>query len=346
MRKWKKVLLTVIPAALALTMTSVAGEWKADQTGWWYQKDDGSWDNDGWHWIDGNKDGLAECYYFEPSGYITLGGKTADGYTVNADGAWVENGVVQKKVMGVVNGNDTAAAAAYVAAVGKTSAMDSMDMNSGYSVSMTMSNDDDVQFTMEVGSDQHLQMSGATTDNPKFVMDGTMTTLGTTIPTRMFYTDGYYYYDAIGTKTKIAITADLAKANAESNMNGVDLDMSQMRNMKISQSGENQVITFELDDAYMKQRMMESAGVSASEDTKVDCTVKDYSGSIVIDKNGYCSDQNVYMNMDMVITYISAGETVKMNCTMEISMKYNNPGQKVTVVIPSTDGYTEVTSES
>ena len=49
----------------------------------------------GWHWIDGNYDGVGECYYFGENHYILTDTVTPDGYTVNTDGAWIENGVVQ-----------------------------------------------------------------------------------------------------------------------------------------------------------------------------------------------------------------------------------------------------------
>jgi len=43
---------------------------------------------------------VAECYYFEPTSYLLIYTTTPDGYTVNADGAWVENGAVQTKASG------------------------------------------------------------------------------------------------------------------------------------------------------------------------------------------------------------------------------------------------------
>ncbi len=49
----------------------------------------------GWQWLDENNDGIAECYYFDDNGSKLTGTTTPDGYTVNADGAWVENGAVQ-----------------------------------------------------------------------------------------------------------------------------------------------------------------------------------------------------------------------------------------------------------
>lgn len=41
-----------------------------------------------WKWLDGNKDGIYECYAFDSNGYIYTNTTTPDGYTVNADGAW------------------------------------------------------------------------------------------------------------------------------------------------------------------------------------------------------------------------------------------------------------------
>lgn len=50
----KKQLLTFAAAgvmAAAMSFSAFAGEWKEDQTGWWYQNDDGSYLNNGWNWI-------------------------------------------------------------------------------------------------------------------------------------------------------------------------------------------------------------------------------------------------------------------------------------------------------
>ena len=41
---------------------------------------------------------MAECYYFAPNGYV-LTNTTIDGSEVNADGAWVVNGVVQTQTV-------------------------------------------------------------------------------------------------------------------------------------------------------------------------------------------------------------------------------------------------------
>ncbi len=48
-----------------------------------------------WQWLDGNEDGIAECYAFDREGWMYADTATPDGYTVNTDGAWAVNGAVQ-----------------------------------------------------------------------------------------------------------------------------------------------------------------------------------------------------------------------------------------------------------
>ena len=72
-----------------------AGEWRQDSTGYWWQNDDGSYPKAAWQWLDDNRDGVAECYYFGQDGYMAANTEI-DGYQVNGDGAWTVDGVVQK----------------------------------------------------------------------------------------------------------------------------------------------------------------------------------------------------------------------------------------------------------
>ena len=66
----------------AMTVTAFAGQWRSDTNGWWYQNDDGSYPAGTWQWIDGNGDGIAECYYFYPDGYMAYN-NDVDGYHLN-----------------------------------------------------------------------------------------------------------------------------------------------------------------------------------------------------------------------------------------------------------------------
>ena len=93
----KRVAALVMAASMVLgsAFTSMAASWQQNATGWWWQNDDGTWPANEWRWLDGNNDGVAECYYFDSNGYMAANTTTPDGYQVNADGAWVVNGAVQ-----------------------------------------------------------------------------------------------------------------------------------------------------------------------------------------------------------------------------------------------------------
>ena len=97
MKGMKRVAALVLAASMVLgsAMTSMAASWQQNATGWWWQNDDGTWPANEWRWLDGNNDGVAECYYFDSNGYMAANTTTPDGYQVNADGAWVVNGAVQ-----------------------------------------------------------------------------------------------------------------------------------------------------------------------------------------------------------------------------------------------------------
>ncbi len=98
MKKWMTALMVAVMTAF-FANTAYAAGWVLNQTGWWFAtKDDGSaWLSDGWYWLDGNEDGIAECYYFDAEGYMLANTLTPDGYTVDADGAWTEMGQKQAR---------------------------------------------------------------------------------------------------------------------------------------------------------------------------------------------------------------------------------------------------------
>lgn len=124
--------------AMLQTVPVFAAEWKQDETGWWYQNDDGSYLCNGWNWIDGR------CYYFKEDGYCLLDTVTPDGYTVDANGAWVQEGVVQVQEQNASDFADQAGTQVPVGALQFTIPAGYMKMeelssgNSGYFVNRAM----------------------------------------------------------------------------------------------------------------------------------------------------------------------------------------------------------------
>lgn len=99
----RRNLITAIAAAammtLTMSMSAYAGQWQQNETGWWYDNGDGTYAHTGWYWIDGNNDGVAECYFFDQNGYMMRNAHSGDGFWVNENGAWTVDGVVQTKSM-------------------------------------------------------------------------------------------------------------------------------------------------------------------------------------------------------------------------------------------------------
>lgn len=133
----KKLFTTLLAASLSVvtTTTAFAGSWQQDSVGWWYQNDDGSFTTNGWQWIDGNSDGIAESYYFDANGYCLMNTTTPDGFLVDANGALLVNGVVQTQSISSVS---NAQAAAVENPVSDTSAVThsgiSMQPYDGYTI--------------------------------------------------------------------------------------------------------------------------------------------------------------------------------------------------------------------
>lgn len=77
MKKWKRLLMVTGALAVLAAIPAYAA---------------------GWQWIDNNGDNVSECYYVQDDGSVLKGTTTPDGYTVNEQGAWIENGVVKTQV--------------------------------------------------------------------------------------------------------------------------------------------------------------------------------------------------------------------------------------------------------
>lgn len=85
-KQYKRLFTLGLMACLsvATSMIVLAGEWKEDETGWWYEEDDSTFPKNQWKEINGKQ------YYFDGNGYMLHDTTTPDGYKVGTDGAWVD----------------------------------------------------------------------------------------------------------------------------------------------------------------------------------------------------------------------------------------------------------------
>lgn len=86
----KKILFVLVAIFISMaTITSFAGEWKQDNNGWWYQRDNLTFPTNTWEEIND------KWYYFNDGGNMLSNTTTPDGYTVNESGEWVESKKVE-----------------------------------------------------------------------------------------------------------------------------------------------------------------------------------------------------------------------------------------------------------
>lgn len=89
--KFMCVASLALAASLSFSTMTAFADWKQEGNTWKYQNSDGKYATSTWQWING------KSYCFDSNGNMYANTTTPDGYTVNADGAWTVNGVVQIK---------------------------------------------------------------------------------------------------------------------------------------------------------------------------------------------------------------------------------------------------------
>ena len=104
MKKYMSLIAITAVMVAGASMNCYAAGWQHNQNGWWWQNEDASWPAASWQWLDGNGDGIAECYYFDSTGYMLAGTVTPDGFQVDSEGRWIVNGMIQTKNVGGQSG--------------------------------------------------------------------------------------------------------------------------------------------------------------------------------------------------------------------------------------------------
>ena len=104
----KVFMTTSLFIALSANLTFASGWTKGiSKNAWWFDFGNGDYFKSSWQWIDGNQDGIAECYCFDENGWMYENTTTPDGYTVNENGAWTINNIVQTKTSDLIPKNNT-----------------------------------------------------------------------------------------------------------------------------------------------------------------------------------------------------------------------------------------------
>lgn len=219
----------------------------------------------------------------------------------------------------------------YSEAMKKNAELTSMDMVMDMNMDMKFGEE-----SMSMAMEMAMKADGYNTDDIKCLITNTTSADGESFEMTMFYTDGYYYMDAMGQKVKYAMDASAMSEQAEASSAGMEVDVEWMSDITLEEKGEDTLLTFTGDPSKMGSFVEEILANSGSDMEGMEMSLKSVSGECLIGADGYLKSEKLVMEIELS----AQGETASM--VMDMAMTYNNPGQPVTIELPSTDGYTEV----
>lgn len=331
MKKATSVLILSAALTLSLSSVALAGQWKQNDTGWWWAEDDGSYPQNTWLWLDGNQDGNSECYYFDSNGYLAVN-TTIDGWQVDSNGCWIQNGQVQVSAASPAD----PAFLALKAATERSQAVFKQGIDANYVINMDMNVFDVPASSSASGV---LKMSIPDNGDMKYLMDMdmNMSILDETQEIRTFYTNDYLYMDIDGEKRKYY--APFSSAAQEANqfsMMSPD-SMAYIQDVSMADNGNGTTTIYYTTNHAEMNTMLESmmgSLESAYPGGFSSVTIQTCKGEMTLDSAGTVIQERAVIDMTAVS---SEGKSMPHHIFME--MNYNNPGQPVTISLPSTEGY-------
>ena len=220
----------------------------------------------------------------------------------------------------------------------KANELDSMDCDLGVHAVMVMQDPEmDLDLSLNLDMMMNMKMDQIKSGNLRYKADMAMEFLGQTEYATVFYKDGYYYMDSNGEKIKYPMDLNSMIASVEQTTAAADLAPSLMKSLSVREEGENRVLSYVADPAKMNAYVQEALKpLLGSMD--VGMIIREVKGEYVINKDDYYTSMNMYMVMDMS----SYGETLRI--IMLLEGNFNNPGQPVNLELPSTDGYSDLST--
>lgn len=230
----------------------------------------------------------------------------------------------------------------YAEAMQKTAELADMEMQANIDMTMEL-----LGMTMDMKTAMDMKAQGLTAETAVMDMQMTMELMGETMDMQMWYSDGYYYVDAMDTKTKVAMPLDEVMAQIEGGATSEAIPKEAFKEITAEKDGKNTIITYVADGTKMTEQIKESMAMLEEMQLGIDETamsVEDVKGTVTINADGYIAAQTmetaITMNMGEIAEGVDGGE---MKIQMKMDGTYTNPGQPVTVTLPDDlDTYIEV----
>lgn len=340
MKRTLKLSAAALLALSAFASTAFAGTWKQEANGWQYKDDRAAILRDGWYWLDGNNDGISECYSFDGDGYLRTDTTTPDGYTVNSDGAWTVDGKVQQKFSGpsgISAEMEQSGDQLYAFASAQTNALNAISAHATFDMEMILPYD---YGSLPIALDMQIKIKDADKDSMKCLIDMRSNTLGRQMDSTSFYTDGWYYTEVYGQKIKQRKVAKDVTASSKKNLNSFSISPSDFGSSTVQKRSDGtRLIHYTSDTGAFTQQLLdfyEECGISIEQLGIQSISVPRMEGNATVNSAGYLVSED----MDTQIVMMVDGAPITTNLFVRVT--YDHPNEDFELTLPSTDGYQEL----
>ena len=320
MRKSIKLGVATGIITFILCGTTIAGTWQQDQTGWYWEEENGAFPAASWKWLDGNRDGIAECYYFNDQGYLVTGTTAPDGYQVDTEGRWIENDVIKTRT----DGESTAGPIqVYEEAYARMNSLNSYTAKVQFGI-----------FPPDVSASTlgiDIKVKNNNTTDIKFLINAVANYDDVNLLTELFYADGYCYWkqhcegeESETEKEKERLLYEEAMEELADFAVGMVLEPQYLLDFQlISQADGNQRYMF-----YTTPENIQ--GSSVISDSYLDGShMEALSGTVVINSAGYLVESDLTMKVS------KDGEIYDI----KMLVQFTDPGEPVDFSLPSVEGF-------
>ena len=184
--------------------------------------------------------------------------------------------------------------------------------------------------TMDMNMDVNVKAKDITSESMTMLMDGNMSMLGQEMPMKSFYKDGYQYTETMGQKVKVAMPYEDMLSMAGQNNTLSEIPMDAYKTLEMKQVDAGYELTFVADGTKVTELVDSLLGSTMGESLAgTEMTVKDISGTTVVDKEFNVLDMSMKFEMTMAV------EGQEMSCVMDMVAKYNAYNDDVTIEEPA-----------
>lgn len=327
MRRLTRLLLAAGAWGLMMAGTAYGGQWQQGGSGWQWAEDDGSLARSEWKWLDGNQDGIAECYYFDSAGNLAVN-TWINGSQVDGNGCWVADGKIQTQAVPL--GEEAQAKAKLEAA---------MRMPLPNELDMVMSGN--AQMSVGAGLVQEnitvsglFQLKNIHSAGTEALVDIRTSYGGQEEIEQTFIKDGWLYENNNGAKLKLPVgEAEVMGGTAEDLVSFAlsEEEIATIRNVSMQDNGNGTFTiyyTYQPDGGGILGDFASMPGPNGGE-----MNLDAYKGEALIGPDGSLLQQKVLLETS------GTEEGIPYNVHIYMETTVRNPGQPVQIQYPSTEGY-------